>query len=363
MFRYLTICTVLLGLFPCMLIAQNLTILPLETDNTFFSIDQLWQVSVLNPKTSPVESVFELRLEDKSHNTVLTAVSKPLTWRSGMTTLTPSVRSSIPVIYAKSALAQTLRETGRLSFGTYILCYRCLDAKDQTVLGVACRERTVLPMLPPELISPANGENVETLQPLLLWRGPMPLQQNGVSYALRLVEKPTDKTDAFSALRMRAPLVNAMVKTTYLPYPITAKPLEDGKTYAWQVEAKAGDLSLGATEAWTFTVKLPKIVPIVRPEQSYCWVKEVEDGRYCSPTDSLKFMYDNLEGETTLTYSLTNTATKTLEKSLPTISLSAGTNALVLPFETLKSIAPKVLYRLEIVNSKGRHYFLPFIPQ
>ena len=284
-----------------------------------------------------------------------------MVWKSGMTTLTPSVRSAMQMVYAKSVLAQTLRETGHLPFGNFILCYRCLDVKDQTILGVSCRERNVLPMVPPELLSPVNGETVETLQPLLLWRGPMPLQQEGVNYALRLVEKTSEKVDALSALRMRSPLVNSIVRTTFQPYPITAKPLEDGKTYAWQIEAKAGSLSLGATDAWIFTVKLPKYTPIIRPVQSYCWVKEIEDGRYCSPTDSLKFMYDNLERDTVLTYSLMNMDTKTFEKNLPPMTLKNGENALILPFDDFKGIVPKTLFRLEIVNSRGRHYFLPFI--
>ena len=47
---------------------------------------------------------------------------------------------------------------------------------------------------------------------------------------------------------------------------------------------------------------------------------------------------------------------------LPNVmTLKNGENALILPFDDFKGIVPKTLYRLEIVNSKGRRYFLPFI--
>ena len=355
---FLTAC---LGLSLNAVTAQSLTILPLEMDNQPFSMAQLTQVSVVNPTSAVVESTFEIRLEDRNHNLILSATSSPHLWPKGVTLLPTAVRSSLRYTYQKTPLSSTLRETGRLPFGNYILCYRCLDPKDGTAVGLACRERNILPMLPPELINPTNGEIVETLQPLLLWRGPLPMQNQGVRYALRLVEQPSGKTDALNAVQTRPPVVNmAQLSNPYLPFPMTAKPLEDGKFYAWQVEAWSGKISLGVTDAWTFQVKLPKPTPVVPQFESYCWVKEVEDGSYCSPSDSLKFMYDNIDNDPILNFSIVDKNNKTVATEGLQMTLIAGVNALSLPLNAIEGIEPKAYFRLDIVSAKGRRYFLSF---
>lgn len=355
---FLTAC---LGLSLNAVTAQSLSILPIDADNQPFSLAQLAQVSVVNPTNAAVESIFDIRLEDRNHNLILSATSTPHLWPKGVTLLPTSVRSSMRFTYQKTPLSSTLRETGRLPFGNYILCYRCLDPKDGSTIGVACRERNITPMLPPELINPTNGEIIETPQPLLLWRGPLPMQSQGVSYALRLVEQPSGKTDALTAVQTRPPVVNMrQLSNLYLPFPMTAKPLEDGKSYAWQVEAWSGKVSLGVTDAWTFQVKLPKPTPVVPQFESYCWVKEVEDGSYCSPSDSLKFMYDNVDNDPILNFSIVDKDSKQVATALPQIALISGINALAFPLEAIKGIEPKAYFRLDIVSSKGRRYVLSF---
>ena len=361
MFHYFTLLTATLCLSLNTITAQSLTILPVEMDNQPFTIEQLIQVSVVNPTNNAVESTFDIRLEDKNHNLILSATSTPTVWKKGVTILPTSVRASMRFTYEKTTLSSILRETGRLPFGNYILCYRCLDAKDGSTLGLACREKNIAPMLPPELINPTNGETVETLQPLLLWRSPLPLQSQGISYSLRLVEQPLGKNDALNALQTRPPLVNmTQLGSPFLPFPLTAKPLEDGKSYAWQVEAWAGKLSLGVTDAWTFQVKLPKPKSVIPKPESYCWVKEVEDGSYCSPSDSLKFIYDNIENETVLNFSIVNKDNKKLETNLSQITLISGINAIALPLDAINGIEPKAFFRIDILSPKGRRYYLSF---
>jgi hypothetical protein len=361
MFHYFTLSIAALCLSINTISAQPLTILPIETDYQPFSMDELFQVTVVNPTNNGMESIFDMRLEDNNGRLILSATSAPILWKKGTTALPTSARATMRFVYEKSLLSSTLRETGRLPFGNYILCYRCLDTKDQSVLGLACRERNIKPMLPPELVNPTNGDIVETLQPLLLWRGPLPSQSQGVSYSLRLVEQPSGKTDALNALQTRPPLVNMnQLSSAFLPFPMAAKPLEDGKFYAWQVEAWQGKLSLGVTDAWSFQVKLPKVAAVAPVQENYCWVKEVEDGNHCSSVDSLKFMYNNIENDTFLNFWIVNKEDKKLNFSVPQIALVKGINAIALSLDDIQVTKPKDLFRLYILDAKGRRSFLSF---
>ncbi len=359
--RHFILFIVILGFFLTTLTAQTLTILPIEMDNQPFSMDELFQVTVVNPTNNGVEAIFDIRLEDRNHNLILSATSAPILWKKGATAFSNSVRASMRFVYEKTPLSSTLRETSRLPFGNYILCYRCLDVKDQSTLGLACRERNIKPMLPPELVNPTNGDIVETLQPLLLWRGPLPLQSQGVSYSLRLVEQPSGRTDALNAVQTRPPLLNlSQLNSAFLPFPMTAKPLEDGKTYAWQVEAWHGKQSLGTTDAWSFQVKLPTVATVAPIRENYCWVKEEEDGNHCSPSDSLKFMYNNVENDPFLNFWIVNKADTKLDFSMAQVALVGGINAIALSLDDIRVTKPKDLFRLYIQDSKGRRSFLSF---
>lgn len=201
--------------------SQVLNIIPLHADNQYFFIEQLWQVNVTNTTVTPVDGILEIKIEDRNHNIIYLAVSPSIRWVSGMNTLSNGVRATMQITYAPTPLGSTLRETGRLPFGEYILCYTARTTTN-TTLGMACREKAIRPITPPELVSPSNSSNVDVSRPLLMWRSPFPFQSEGLTYSLRLTDVPQG-VSAPEALRTRPLLLNmSNLREPYLPYPNTA---------------------------------------------------------------------------------------------------------------------------------------------
>jgi hypothetical protein len=348
----------LLGALAPTLIAQTVQLLPLNGMNEYFFIDQLWDVQLMAVK--PVTGTLEVRIEQGSSSTrILTATSTAIALKASTNALSTAARASMSLFYGATASAMSLRQTGKLPFGQYNLCYTFRDAMGLN-LGVWCQEKTIRPLSPPELISPNDQGLVETTQPFLMWRAPFPLQNDGLEYNIRLTEVPEGMNPA-EALRTRPPHLNlSRQRDPFLPYPLVAKPLENGKTYVWQVSALSNQLDLGVTDMWSFKVKTPVPDPIKKQIASYCWVKSSEDGTYCQSVDSLKFAYQNRTGDVTLQYRITDANNEVLKITYPILKLQLGMNQLSLPFNKLGSIAVEKLYRLEVISNDKELFTLPF---
>jgi hypothetical protein len=340
--------------------AQSVQIMPLQGLNEYFFIDQLWDVLLLNSTAQPMTGVLDIQMtQGSNHAAVFSAVSAPLTLKTGNNKLDAAVRAKMTSKYAKTAAAMSLQQTGKLPFGIYSVCYTFRDVKLLT-RGNWCQEKTIRPLSPPELMNPMHKEVVETVQPILVWRAPFPLQAEGLEYNVRLTEVPQGMNPA-EALRTRAPhLTLSHQRDPFLPYPSTAKPLQTGKTYVWQVSALSGNFDLGVTDLWTFSVKTPVVAPVKKQFTSYCWVKTVDDGSYCHPIDSLKFVYQNNEGEQTLQYRVVDQSNEPLATTFPVLKLISGANALILPLNKLGKVDTKQFYRLEVVSKTGERFILPF---
>lgn len=345
-------------LFVIKVSGQVLNIVPLHADNQYFFIDQLWQVNITNTTATPVEGILEIKIEDRNHNVIYSAISVSIRWVVGMNTLPSATRNTMQITYAATPLGATLRETGRLPFGEYILCYTVRNVANVT-LGMTCREKAIRPISPPELVSPSNGSIVDVSRPLLMWRSPFPFQSEGLTYSLRLTDVPQG-ISAPEALRTRPLLLNINnLREPYLAYPNTALPLDTNKIYAWQVAATAGIFSLGITDVWTFRMAQPIPDSLRKKYQSYCWVKDEEEGSYCYPTDTLKFVYNNVSNDSLLKYHIINKRGDTLQ-NLPTFRLKAGINPLQIAMSRFGNIRVNEIYRVIIIASDNRKYTLAF---
>jgi hypothetical protein len=341
------------------LTAQTVQLMPLQAGNEYFFMDQLWEVTLLNTTPNPIAGTLEIRIEQANTTAIFTATTAPMTLARGTQRLSNAVRASMSRSYASTPLATSLRQTGKLPFGQYNLCYTFRDALGLT-LGVWCQEKTIRPLSPPELISPMNSSTIETTQPILMWRAPFPLQADALRYSVRLAEVPTGMNPA-EALRTRPPLLNLTnQRDPFLPYPLNATPLDTNKTYIWQVSAFSGGFDLGVTDMWTFRIVPPIPDSLKKIYLSYCWVKDYEDGSYCHPVDSLKFIYDNVDSDTLLHYTIIDAKNDTLQTALPTIRIQIGMNPIILPIDDLGNLLYNRSYRLFITRKNGKRLSLEF---
>jgi Carboxypeptidase regulatory-like domain len=160
------------------------------------------------------------------------------------------------VSYNKSIENQAIR-SGRLPEGEYTACLRIEDRSGGTLVDQVCADFTIVYPDQPQLILPADGEQVDFPYPIFTWT---PLQVPigyQIHYELRIAEVLPGQTPQ-RALEANIPqLETDNLLTTSVQYPISALPLERGKQYAWQIQALdqngfAPSSNQGRSEIWTF---------------------------------------------------------------------------------------------------------------
>jgi hypothetical protein len=118
-------------------------------------------------------------------------------------------------------------------------------------------EFEVKPMGPPRLVSPRDGAALPEGQkrPVFSWivRGRRPMGP----YTLTVVERLLNQTPE-EAMRANPPwFAESGIVATSFTYPTSARALETGKDYAWQVTANLGV----ASEVWSFSMAEPSGPP------------------------------------------------------------------------------------------------------
>jgi hypothetical protein len=135
-----------------------------------------------------------------------------------------------------AALEDQMTRTGRLPEGDYRACVVATDGGG-FVLAETCAEFSIVYPDPPLLVAPQDGAQLTAANPIFQWT---PLQVPvgyGLQYVLRIAEVLATQTPD-EALTANIPLYeNVDVRAPNLEYPISARPLEAGKTYAWRVQA------------------------------------------------------------------------------------------------------------------------------
>ena len=144
------------------------------------------------------------------------------------------------VIRRQSGLVTELTRTGLLPEGRYEACAQILNATTGAVLARSCSEFTIGLPEPPRLLAPDDRAVLAAMQPMLQWTpvlAPPPLQ---VRYRVKLVEL-IGRQAPVVALSANIPMLDAVVSSPFLIYPLDALPLEPSKRYAWQVTATDAD--------------------------------------------------------------------------------------------------------------------------
>jgi len=120
---------------------------------------------------------------------------------------------------------------------------------------------------PPRLIAPRDGAQLGSAEkfPMFSWTPPQP-SPPGVRYAVRIVEVLPGQTKE-EAMRSNPPWFEKRGNVSFsLRYPVSARRLDLGRSYAWQVQAldQNGNL-IGSSEIWSFTAGVPLGPPIPTP--------------------------------------------------------------------------------------------------
>lgn len=362
----------------CTCITQALraqvTIVPLPRQEGYFQLEEIWRVNLINSLPNPISVRLEIVLEDGQHQAVLTATSPVFMLQQGSNRPAFNLTSG-QIQYGNTQAAATLRNSGRLPYGSYIRCYRVIHAAKNNLLGQNCQEHQVKPFGPPELVSPYNREVIHTNFPVLTWKAPFPQSATPVVYRLHLVEVHAGQI-AMDAIERNIPLLSQQIEQrNQLPYPGDVARLEKGKQYAWQISARSGDFDLGTTDVWVFTVGEYSASELAGDDPTYTYetyfdLKLAPSGGFLPGHKSLKFRYDNrlaasvipyLSGQEVFyeIYPAGNRSTPV--GGMPDLPLHTGVNKITIQLDNNPNMQDGKDYLLVVKDTAGITYYLDFI--
>lgn len=329
---------------------------------------QLWNMLLTNTGNTPLTIQIDLLATDLASSApVFSAATKSLTIAPGTTQLSNTVLQPVQYNPLRIGYRIDAAPNGLLPAGNFELCYSFLSLKAEVPVRTAeeCTEIIVEPLAPPALVLPVDQATLAERTPLLTWLPPMPSNGFGdLRFDVALVAVLPSQSPA-DAIQQNPPYFQqSAVRGNQLLYPASAPPLQVDQQYAWRVTAKNGEVFVGQSETWAFTLKEFKPADSVQEGNvPFAELRRTDEASYAAFSNYLKISYWNESGDTTWHASLRDlTEPKSTAMKLPLekYPLRPGRNLVAVPFEELTGIVPGHLYLLEIRNGRAEVWKLRF---
>ncbi len=282
------------------------------------------------PETKTV--VVDITVTERKSGKVVMISTAPFSLLPGVNGIDRNAVSGSSIRFAENNIARLLRQSGVFPEGEYEYCFQ-IFRNDKNgrgeFLGEYCFDYLVEPLTPLFLIEPYHKEKTCDKRPTFTWQPSLPAIP-GSQYRLTLAEMKQNQV-ASEALVYNLPLINqSNILSPMLILPPSAKELEEGKTYAWQVTVYKENMIINRSEIWEFTIKCND-TPKVEPEDGYRNIEDLAKGNYYIANGKVKFAVYNAYGETNLKYSMLclNKPGQTF-KHLPKVKLKKGNNNIVI---------------------------------
>jgi hypothetical protein len=225
---------------------------------------QLWNMALINSGSGANVTVQLTLLSATDNQPVMTATSRLIFLTKGTTVLTP--KEVAPVLYNYLSPVFVDRDpNGFLPAGNYKACYSVMQiGHGAPLLAEECIPIEVQPLSPPQLVTPADTETVQTAYPQFSWIPPVPLNLfSNLNYDLMLVEVLPGQAPN-EAIQQNIPFYSiGHYKDVVHLYPASNRPLDTGRVYAWRIIARNEGEYIDQSEVWTFKLATPKPVKAV----------------------------------------------------------------------------------------------------
>jgi hypothetical protein len=193
------------------------------------------------------------------------------------------------------AIEDEVVRTGRIPEGDFEVCVRLEDSDRNVLTDADCANFTVTYPDPPYLLSPQDEEILTSKFPIFQWT---PLQvpiDYQVSYVLQIAEILPQQTPYLALTANILHHEDLDLEFETLQYPLDGLPFEDGKRYAWWVQAlDPNDLpasaNQGRSEIWTFVYQPISEPPLPPPGGGTHAVRFVAGGSAGEPLADFETM-------------------------------------------------------------------------
>jgi hypothetical protein len=330
---------------------------------------QLWDVTISNTTNAPINVVLQVLLTDKATGVaVLNGESRQIVIASGAKFFNQS--AFLPIVYSvlNNNYSIDASVNGFLPFGNFDVCYSVFvsDSRgSKDAIAEECTTTLVEPLSPPLLVVPADKDSIDETMPSFNWLPPAP---TGLFFKLlydfKLVEVGTNQTPE-AALQQQLPLVfKTQIASNTFAYPSSTKPLELGKTYAWQITALNRLSPVAQSDIWSFKVNPKNGISTVAAQTPFYALKtELSGGTFDIKGNALQLSYDNTLSDSVVSvsiYSISKKGRHQLSGGERTLRVSNGHNFISYALSEVSGLAVNGVYLLELINSSNEKWYAQF---
>ena len=326
------------------------------------TLEGVMMARIMNPGTQPVSCFLVVKITEGRSGKIAETRTAAFGVNPGLSSIPPAIAYNASWQFGSNPTATVIRQSHHFPEGEYEYCYE-LYANDKDkpgeLLAEQCFDYFLEPFSPLMLTEPYDGDQICDKRPTLFWQPMLPAIP-GMQYRLVLVEVKPGQAKA-EALFYNMPLIQQInIQTPMLFYPPLSRELQEGKRYAWQVLANRGDMVLGRSEIWDFTVKCLDSTKAL-PVESFRNIEDLVRGNFYIAEGRVLFAVNNTYERAELKYKL-QCISKADQKigKLPKIQLERGRNQIEIPLEQLDGMVDGYFYLLTVALPNGESKQLRF---
>lgn len=364
--QYLIIAFVWAVLIPNIITAQ-ITIQPKTYSTTSFSLNEIWNQTLINGGPSMEVTLEGFVLFNATE--IVTLSSQTIKLANGLTQVSSNdVFVSNKNIMSNYPYYNFINLTNTLPFGDFDICFRIKDAQTQIELTRFCSPTKISPSSPPVLISPSDEEEIYTPLPTFSWFPPSPILYGmSITYDIKIVEVFNGQS-AEDAIQVNNPIVlEEDLPSTFFSYNMTHTPLKYDTYYAWQIIANNNVLIADANGSLKDRIAQSEVsvfilrnLPTANPNECYHTPSEQINTTPEIVSKKLRILFLNPNQLTgALDYELTDSANNVINLN-ETYTLTRGANRFVFDLTAIPSIKANGTYIFTIKGSGNKEYQLKF---
>lgn len=208
------------------------------------------------------------------------------------------------------------------------------------------------------LIDPEDKAKLYERNPMLSWVANYPFASS-LSYKIKVVEMKKGQNTVNAIKRNNPVFEEKGLMQMSINYPIYAKPLQVGSTYAWTVDAYYRDLLLGGAEPWQFTIVEDSLLKAVPQHISYYEFEKHQGETRLFAVDSIKLKYESYRTDDSLKFTFLREDGKIVHETKQ--ACVPGTNLIGLHLRDQDKFRHGKMYQARITDQRSRTFIVPFI--
>ncbi len=213
-------------------------------------VADLWQISITGFSETPAPAQIRGVVQSEADGLVLEAFTAMFELEPGSVSMLLSARDAEPIDIQTldSRYEEIVLRTGGAPAGSYLYCAELLHAESGDIIAEDCIEIMVDPANPPEIIVPADGDEVADPYPVFSWLDASPPT---LAYMLQMYQLEEGQSPAEAIAANPVWFGQEGITETIVQYPVDAPSLETA-AYVVQVTGTIGGFEIIASEPVVF---------------------------------------------------------------------------------------------------------------